>query len=756
MFGAWLCQFQRQQPFPCAYSNEATDDDIVPPSERLQIGPLPAVGKYVPEPAHPPDRSTQPSFRRHRSSQDVKMSSLRHTPMDRRARAGSLGSAPQGGRPRVPPPIPVRHSAGAGMSATRKPAGLPPRRPGEAAAQAPGRAPPPGGDDWKDCSQDESDEESDSDEMEEDHEGDYLISARVTCGPYSPDIQKGTVVFHTFYQPPRPREGESAEQINARTHPDMVIPTRAVVFQGRNPNKAILFKIGTGAVAFKVVLNTFKAAGLQHTSGDNWNVLWTKRVDPWEWGNLSFYQRVNHFPGTWGIGRKDQLHRNINKLRASFPEHFDITPKTWLLPQDTRAVSADMQAHPGSTYILKPCASSCGKGIRLITKLPENRAKAAVLQRYIANPFLIDGRKFDIRLYVALTSIDPLRLYIFDEGLCRFTAERYPGAHSNLQNQLAHLTNYSINKTALIKRREEEAKQNGGDTSQRDIKWTLSELRAWFEAQGERGRQQWNYVRAQVEDVVIKALISIEGDIMTAAGKVCRYPNAHGCFEIFGFDVMLDSALKATLIEVNIMPSLATGSPLDKAVKNRLLAHILTLIGIMPTDRSKWQEEEAAGNMHHPQTKEEYPYHAQGLMAQVMGPTRRSSQGQPRKRHDARSFMEGLSDDDRRCILEAEAELHRCGGFRRVFPTPQTYQRYAAFFEHQRHYNDLLARWEYEKDKERERVRREARTQGAPQAREGMPETGWDVPIPRRMGPEVPPGFMSSLAACRARRSEPV
>ena len=36
------------------------------------------------------------------------------------------------------------------------------------------------------------------------------------------------------------------------------------------------------------------------------------------------------------------------------------------------------------------------------------------MQEYIANPFLIDGYKFDIGIYTMLTSIDPLRLYIYD------------------------------------------------------------------------------------------------------------------------------------------------------------------------------------------------------------------------------------------------------------------------------------------------------------------------------------------------------
>lgn len=57
---------------------------------------------------------------------------------------------------------------------------------------------------------------------------------------------------------------------------------------------------------------------------------------------------------------------------------------------------------------------------------------------------MIDGFKFDLRVYVALTSVNPLRVYVYDEGLVRFASEKYDT--SDLKNIFSHLTNYSINK----------------------------------------------------------------------------------------------------------------------------------------------------------------------------------------------------------------------------------------------------------------------------------------------------------------------
>jgi len=60
---------------------------------------------------------------------------------------------------------------------------------------------------------------------------------------------------------------------------------------------------------------------------------------------------------------------------------------------------------------------------------------------------LIDGLKFDLRVYVLITSVTPLRIFIYHEGLARFaTSEYVPPVGSNLGNLYMHLTNYAINK----------------------------------------------------------------------------------------------------------------------------------------------------------------------------------------------------------------------------------------------------------------------------------------------------------------------
>ena len=70
-----------------------------------------------------------------------------------------------------------------------------------------------------------------------------------------------------------------------------------------------------------------------------------------------------------------------------------------------------------------------------------------MISRYIDNPLLLYGHKFDLRIYVVVTCYDPLRIYVYREGLVRFATEKYNSSEKKDAGSIyAHLTNYSINK----------------------------------------------------------------------------------------------------------------------------------------------------------------------------------------------------------------------------------------------------------------------------------------------------------------------
>jgi len=70
------------------------------------------------------------------------------------------------------------------------------------------------------------------------------------------------------------------------------------------------------------------------------------------------------------------------------------------------------------------------------------------VSQYISNPHLIDGLKYDLRIYILVTSFENLKIFMFKEGLVRFATQKYSNNPKNLEKRFIHLTNYSVNKKA--------------------------------------------------------------------------------------------------------------------------------------------------------------------------------------------------------------------------------------------------------------------------------------------------------------------
>jgi tubulin polyglutamylase TTLL4 len=93
----------------------------------------------------------------------------------------------------------------------------------------------------------------------------------------------------------------------------------------------------------------------------------------------------------------------------------------------------------------------------------------------------------------------------------------------------------------------------------------------------------------RIRDVIIKSLISVEPHIYNTMSRHTKHKNI--CFELFGFDILLDSKLKPWLLEVNISPSLSSSSPLDKKIKTVLMCDTLNLVGVLPYDRKQYDKD---------------------------------------------------------------------------------------------------------------------------------------------------------------------
>lgn len=281
-----------------------------------------------------------------------------------------------------------------------------------------------------------------------------------------------------------------------------------------------------------------------------------------------------------------------------------------MLPSELSDFRTQFDHHGNSLgnkiFIIKPDAGCQGRGIfltRTYDIVPTN--ENVVAQVYIKKPLLIDGFKFDLRIYCLVTSVKPLRVYLFNDGLVRLCTEQYvKPTKQNLDNACMHLTNYAVNKNnaAFTQPGEEESARE--DSSKRALQWFMDGIISKHGA--DKANQLWRRIGtlcvrtilsimptlAREYDQHFKAFEGIpqvhspglngmntagveenndEGRDMGGDGSEevpaedekrdgingsAPLPSVRGCrcFEILGLDIMIDTALRPTLIEVNHLP----------------------------------------------------------------------------------------------------------------------------------------------------------------------------------------------------------
>lgn len=317
-----------------------------------------------------------------------------------------------------------------------------------------------------------------------------------------------------------------------------------MIVQNRHSYKGYIYKIEK---APQVVLDVLKQEGWTaweegFHSEDQWNLSWkNQRHKPSEYRAGKSYQKFNHFPKTADLGMKDHLCRMLKKMRNIHGRIFNFSPLTFILPSDySKFIEAFMSKENTHPWICKPSGSSCGKGVYLLRDISELKySSQCVIQKYLSDPYLIGGYKWDMRVYVLMTSVQPLKLYIYEEGICRFSTEKFD--MDSLGNKFSHLTNTSINK------------YGANIHDKRDVvgvgNWTFAQLSQYLESKGVNWKTLWFKIR----QIVMCTLINCPSVV----------PNLDCCFELFGFDIIVDQKHKPWLLEVNSYPALGVNNELD-------------------------------------------------------------------------------------------------------------------------------------------------------------------------------------------------
>ena len=225
-----------------------------------------------------------------------------------------------------------------------------------------------------------------------------------------------------------------------------------------------------------------------------------------------------------------------------------------------------------NVWIVKPGGLSRGRGVHCIDQLNDilsnvKPCNQTIIQKYIENPLVINGRKFDIRQWVLVTDLNPLTVWLFETPYVRFGAENY---HiDDFKNVFSQLTGNSIAKHS--------DKFNTGEI-EGDM-WENKEFREFLKK--EYGGDPWVEIQKKIEKIVILSLECAKHKLF----------NRKNNFEVFGFDIMLDDKLNVYIIEINASPDWTYSTKVTEKLVKIASDDIMKVVLDLPQESLKPENE---------------------------------------------------------------------------------------------------------------------------------------------------------------------
>ena len=277
-------------------------------------------------------------------------------------------------------------------------------------------------------------------------------------------------------------------------------------------------------------------------------------------GPLMPWQIVNRFPSVNTICRKAPFVRLIQRTAQSFPSQFKFLPKSFIVPIQQEQFEDEVKRHKGR-YIIKPDRGSLGEGIKIIEEgeEPPKIEKLCVAQEYIPS-YKIDDYKFDFRIYVLLASVDPLRIYVYRNGVARFCSKK-----ASEHSVFSELTNKSLNK-------------KNPDVVMTQIVKLVADVMERLKKEGKDTDRLWQ----RIDRAIVSTIITASAFLKMGMEQQCPKIGIQRCFQILGFDVLLDEELNPYILEVNYRPSLETNAQYERKMKMSMLSDAMKIIQPAP------------------------------------------------------------------------------------------------------------------------------------------------------------------------------
>ncbi|XP_060804221.1 probable tubulin polyglutamylase ttll-15 [Amyelois transitella] len=293
------------------------------------------------------------------------------------------------------------------------------------------------------------------------------------------------------------------------------------------------------------------------TNESNWSLLWSHdypfRVLYPNLHRLKSHQKVNHFPGTGFITNKVDLATSDSKF----------IPRAFKLPQNKEDFIKYANENKNALFLEKHNQHR-GVFLKNVTEIDLSSGESFV-QEYVQKPFLVDGHKFDIGVYVVLTSVNPLRVYWYKgDVLFRYCPAKYhPFDPKNLDKYVVgddYLPTWEVPSLAQP--------YTALGFGMKDV------FDIYAQSKGKDTSKMWE----DVQKAIVEVFINKEKHIIEA---LKNYPSGDNFFELMRFDLVVDEDLKVYLLEANMSPNLSSAHyPPNQLLYEQVLYNLYSLTGV--------------------------------------------------------------------------------------------------------------------------------------------------------------------------------
>lgn len=301
--------------------------------------------------------------------------------------------------------------------------------------------------------------------------------------------------------------------------------------------------------------------------GEDADICWFDGfLRPEQMGTIPPNQILNKIPCIQDYCGKTKFFQCLNDIIRKKPEYQAMYSETFLFdPYSRKEFVEELENYfEGHTWIAKKDSSWGGHSVELFQDINflETYEYSAAIQKYL-RPFLIDKHKFDMRIFVLVTELEPFTFYIYDEGLAKFSTQEYEEPNEdNLHNPFIHLTNICVNR------------ENPDHNKFRYMR-LASEVIKEVEVQLKRKGKTPNLWK-EIGRCASLAMTALKPYMINYTKEFGRC--THHIFHLFGLDIIIDHNGQPRILEINANPSLKIEYPIKIHFKNVLFDELCLVI----------------------------------------------------------------------------------------------------------------------------------------------------------------------------------